>query len=63
MQGITIKTTAIQVDRVTEGRIQRAITQSRKNVKRIAPKIIRQAIEKLHKSPFCLLGNFGRKKI
>ena len=52
--GIIIKTTANQVDRATERRIQRAITQGGKEVKRIAQKIIRQEIEELNKTPFYL---------
>ena len=52
--GIIIKTTANQVDWATERRIQRAITQGGKEVKRIAQKIIRQEIEELNKTPFYL---------
>ena len=53
---------ANQVDRVAEIRILQAITQDGKEVKRIVSKIIRQAIEKLCKTPFHLLGNLDRKK-
>ena len=51
--GIIIKTAANQVDWATERRIQPAITQGGKEVKRIAQKI-RQEIEELNKTPFCL---------
>lgn len=50
---IIIKTAANQVDWATERRIQPAITQGGKEVKRIAQKI-RQEIEELNKTPFCL---------
>ena len=47
MKPTLIKTTANQVDQESEKRIQRPITQGGKNVKRVAPKIIRQAFEEL----------------
>ena len=52
------KTIANQTYKVAGKRIQEAITQKRKGVARVAPKII---IEELYKTLFCLLGNFGRK--
>lgn len=58
-----IKNAANQVDWATEREIQQAVQQGRKEIERIAPKIIRQAIEEVCKTPFCLLGNIGRKKI
>lgn len=34
----------------------------RKRNERVAPIVIKKTIEELYKSPFCLLGDFGRQK-
>ena len=49
-----IKTTVNHVYWVTEIRIQQAITQSGKEVERMAPKIVRLAIEEIYKTHFIL---------
>ena len=58
----SIKTTANQVDQGAERRLQQDITQGGKEVRRTASIIIRQALEELYKTPFCILGNVGWKK-
>ena len=59
---LLIRTTANQVDQEAERRPQQAITQGGKEVRRTASIIIRKVVEELYKTPFCILGNFGRKK-
>ena len=58
-----INQTLKEVDRVAEVRIRQLINKGDKQVKKIAPKIIRGAIEDVYKKPFRLLGNFGNKKL
>ena len=58
-----INQTLKEVDRVAEARIRQLINKGDKQVKKIAPKIIRGAIEDVYKKPFRLLGNFGNKKL
>ena len=38
------------------------ISTGGKETERILPKIIKNAVEEVNKTPFCLLGKFGRKK-
>ena len=43
-------------------RIDQVIKSGGEEVERIAPKIIRGAIEEVYKTPFRLLGNLGKKQ-
>ena len=57
-----IKQTLDEVNR--QARIRRLLNDGRQKIEKIAPKIIRGAIEDVRKTPFRLLGNFfGRGKI
>ena len=58
-----INQTSKELDRVAEARIRQLINKGDKQVKNIAPKIIRGAIEDVYKKPFRLLDNFGNKKL
>lgn len=46
----------------TEKRIKQTVQQGGKEIKRVAPGIIKKTIEDVCETPFPLLGNFGRKK-
>lgn len=50
------------MNQVGTNRIKQAIRQSGKEVERIVAKIIKNAIKEIYKTPFRLLGSFGRKK-
>ena len=50
-----------ELDMVAARRINQIAHRSGETIQRIAPGIIRGAIEELYKTPFRLLGQFGRK--
>ena len=52
-----------RLNSIAQRRIRQAITQSGHTIERIALKIIRGAIEDFYKTPFRLLGSFGRRKL
>ena len=50
------------INKITKDRIDQVIKNGCAEVERIAPKIIRGAIEEVYKTPFRLLGNLGKKQ-
>ena len=60
--GIKNKATS-DINKIAQQRIDQAIKIGGAEVERIAPKIIRGAIEDVYKTPFRLLGNFGKKQL
>ena len=60
--GIINKATS-DINKIVQQRIDQAIKTGGAEVERIAPKIIRGAIEDVYKTPFRLLGNFGKKQL
>ena len=58
-----IKQATGQVDQIAQRRIQQIISQGGQQVEKIAPKIIKGAIEEVYKKPFRLLGRFGKKQL
>ena len=58
--GIINKATA-DINKLAKQRIDQVIRQAGVEVERVAPKIIRGAIEEVYKTPFRLLGNLGKK--
>ena len=60
--GIINKATS-NINKIAQQRIDQAIKTGGAEVERIAPKIIRGAIEDVYKTPFRLLGNFGKKQL
>ena len=50
------------INKIAQERIDQAIRTGGAEVERIAPKIIRGAIEEVYKTPFRLLGNLGKKQ-
>ena len=57
---IISKATA-DINKLAKQRIEQAIRDGGAEIERIAPKIIRGAIEEVYKTPFRLLGNLGKK--
>ena len=58
--GIINKATS-DIKKIAQQRIDQAIRTGGAEIERIAPKIIRGAIEDVYKTPFRLLGNLGKK--
>ena len=50
------------INKIAQERIDQVIKTGGAEVERIAPKIIRGAIEEVYKTPFELLGNLGKNK-
>ena len=57
--GIINKATS-DINKIAKDRIDQVIKSDSAEVERIAPKIIRGAIEEVYKTPFRLLGNLGK---
>ena len=58
--GIINKATA-DINKLAKQRIDQVIRQGGAEIERVAPKIIRGAIEEVYKTPFRLLGNLDKK--
>ena len=52
-----------EVNNVAQQRIQTIFDQGGQKIEKIAPNIIRGAIEDVYQTPFRLLGTFGKKKL
>ena len=57
-----INQTSKQLNRIGQRRIRQAVTQGGQEIEKMAPKIIRHAIKDFYKTPFRLLGSFGKRK-
>ena len=57
-----INKTSRELDAIATRRINQLTRNTGNEIQRIAPGIIRGAIEELYKTPFRLLGQFGRNK-
>ena len=58
-----ISQTSKEVDKIAEARIRQVVKDDGKQIQKIAPQIISAAIEDVYKTPFRLLGKFGKQKI
>ena len=58
-----IKNASGQIDEIAKKRIEQIIKQGGAEVERVAPKIIRGALEELYSTPLRMLGNFGKKQV
>ena len=58
-----IKNASGQIDEIAKKRIEQIIKQGGAEVERVAPKIIRGALEELYLTPFRMLRNFGKKQV
>ena len=56
----TTKGATNEVNNITHERIDQIISQGGKEVERVLPKILREAIEDVYQTPFRLLRNFGK---
>ena len=57
-----IKQATGEIDKKAQNRINQVIKLGGTEVERVLPKIIRGAIEDVYKTPFRLLGNFGKQQ-
>ena len=51
-----------EINKFSQQRIDQVIHSGWPEIERVAPKIIKGAIEEVHKTPFRLLGNLGKKQ-
>ena len=51
-----------EINKIIQERIDQAIRLGEAEIERVAPKIIKGAIEEVHKTLFRLLGNLGKKQ-
>ena len=51
-----------KINKIAQQRIDQVVRSGGAEIERIAPKIIRGAIEEVYKTPFRLLGNLGKKQ-
>ena len=58
-----IKAAADDINRVAEQRINQIISKGGAEVERVLPKILKGAIEDIYRTPFRLLGNFGKQQL
>ena len=49
------------INKIAKERIDQIVGSDGAEIERVAPKIIKGAIEEVYKTPFRLLGNFGKK--
>ena len=52
-----------EIDKTTEDRVRQVISDGRQQIHKIAPHIILGAIKDVHKTPFRLLENLGKKNL
>ena len=57
-----IKNATNNINKIAKERIDQVIRTGGSEIERIAPEIIRGAIEEVYKTPFRLLGNLGKKQ-
>ena len=60
---IVLKKVSGEADKVLQQTISQVVKEGEAELERIGPKIIRGAIEHLYKTPFHLLGKFGKRKL
>ena len=51
-----------EINKIAQQRIDQVVRSGGAEIEQVAPKIIRGAIEEVYKTPFRLLGNFGKKQ-
>ena len=51
-----------EINKIAQERIDQVVRSGGAEIERVAPKIIKGAIEKVYKTPFRLLGNLGKKQ-
>ena len=58
-----IKSATNNINDIAKQRIHQIISQGGKEVERVLPKVLREAIEDVYQTPFRLLGNFGKMQL
>ena len=51
-----------EINKIAQDRIDQIVRSGGAEIERVAPKIIKGAIEEVHKTPFRLLGDLGKKQ-
>ena len=51
-----------EINKITQQRIDQVVRSGGAEIERVAPKIIRSAIEEVYKTPFRLLGNLVKRQ-
>ena len=51
-----------EINKIAQERIDQVVQSGGAEIERIAPKIIKGAIEEVYKTPFRLLGDLGKKQ-
>ena len=57
-----VKQARNDIDQMVKNRLNQAISAGGADIERVLPKILRGAIEDVYKTPFRLLGNFGKQQ-
>ena len=57
-----IKQATGEIDKIMQARINQVVKSGGAEVERVLPKIVGGAIEDVYKTPFRLLGNFGKQQ-
>ena len=52
-----------EINKLAQQRIDQVVRSGKAEIECVTPKIIRDAIEEVYKTPFRLLGNLGKKTI
>ena len=58
-----IKNASNEINNTAKQKIDQIITQGRKEVERVLPKILKGVIEDVYQTPFRMLGNFGKRQL
>ena len=59
---VIINIVAGEINKITQQRIDQVVRSGGAEIERVAPKIIRSAIEEVYKTPFRLLGNLVKRQ-
>ena len=57
-----ISQAAGEINKIGQQRIYQVVQSGASEIERVAPKIVRGAIEEVYKTPFRLLRNLGKKQ-
>ena len=58
-----IKGATNDINNIAKQRIDQIISQGGKEIERILPKVLREAIEDVYQTPFRLIRNFGKQQL
>ena len=58
-----IKNARSEINNMAQQRINQVISQGGKEIERVLPKILREAIEDVYQTPFRLLRKFGKQQL